>query len=428
MSERQISRIKRLAKEGGWIIVGQVAAILGALVGVRLLTELLDPTEYGELILGMTVGTLINQIVLGPLGNGVNRFYAPAQEKGDLGGYLNAVRRLVLNATGIIVFITLFAIGGLLVSGRTEWIAIVVMAIIFATLSGYNAILSGIQNAARQRAVVALHQGMEYWMRFLVAAGLLIWLGATSTVAMLGYAIAVMLVLCSQYIFFRKIKPKNITGPNIEGKWQEQMLKYSWPFASWGIFYWAQSASDRWALELFTTTQEVGLYAVLLQLGYQPVSMATGMAMQLMSPIIYQQAGDATDSRRNGNVNKLIWRLAWLSLCVTGAAFLIAFLFHNQIFLIFVGKKYGSISYLLPWVVLAGGLFAGGQVLALDLMSKMKTNTMVAAKIWTAIFGVIFNFAGAYAFGITGIVFAGVLFSILYSAWMVILTKNTTVD
>lgn len=422
------ARFRRLFKESFWIVLGQAAAVIGALVGVRLLTELLDPAAYGELALGMAVATLVNQTVLGPLSNGATRFYAPAQEQGALGGYLNAVRRLVLSATGIIVLMILLTAVGLLIAGRTEWIGIAIAAIIFATLSGYNAILSGIQNAARQRAIVALHQGMESWARFLVAAGLLLWLGATSTVAMVGYAVAVMLVLGSQYVFFRKIAPKNVTGPYIEGRWREQMLKYSWPFASWGIFCWAQIASDRWALEFFATTREVGLYAVLFQLGYQPVSMATGMAMQLLSPILYQRAGDASDSRRNANVHNFSWRLTWFSLSVTGTAFLVALLFHTQIFGIFVAKEYASISYLLPWMVLAGGVFAAGQVMALNLMSQMKTHAMVVTKIATAILGVIFNFAGAYFLGIAGIVFAGVLFSVLYSMWMAMLSKRTAAE
>jgi len=350
-------RIRRLSKEGFWIVLGQAMAVVGSLVGIRLLTELLGPAAYGELALGMTVATLVNQTVLGPLGNGVTRFYAPAVEHGDLGGYLNVVRQLVLSATGVIVLMILLTIAGLMIAGRTEWIAIATAALIFAILSGDNSILSGIQNAARQRSIVALHQGMDSWARFLVAAGLMLWLGATSTVAMIGYAIAAILVLASQYAFFRKIAHQDSIVVTQRG-WHEQILKYSWPFGTWGIFCWAQSASDRWALELFATTQEVGLYAVLFQVGYYPTSMATGMAMQFFAPIFYQRAGDASDSRRNANVNSLNWRLTGLALGVTGAAFLVAFLYHTQIFQVFVAKEYGTVSYLLPWMLLAGGVFA----------------------------------------------------------------------
>ena len=75
-------RIRRHLKEGLWIVLGQLMAAAGSLVGVRILTGLLDPKSYGELALGMTAVSLINQVVLGPLGNGVTRFYIPAVEQG----------------------------------------------------------------------------------------------------------------------------------------------------------------------------------------------------------------------------------------------------------------------------------------------------------------------------------------------------------
>lgn len=419
-------RFRRLSKEGFWIVLGQAMAVLGSLVGVRLLTELLNPVAYGELALGMTLATLVNQTVLGPLGNGVIRFYAPAVERGDLGGYFNAVRRLVVSATGIIVLMILLTVAGLLIARRTEWIAIVTAALIFAILGGYNSILNGIQNAARQRSVVAFHQGMESWARFLVAAALIVLLAATSTVAMVGYAVAAILVLGSQYVFFRRTVHKNGAAA-AQRNWQEQIWKYSWPFCAWGIFYWAQSASDRWALELFATTQEVGLYAVLFLLGYYPMSMVTGMAMQFLAPIFYQRAGDASDNQRNANINYLSWRLTGLVLGVTGAVFLVALQFHAQIFLILVAKEYWSVSHLLPWMLVAGGVFAAGQTIALNLMSQMKTHAMVAATIVPCLFGVVFNFAGAYWYGITGIVIAGVLFSVLYFVWMATVSIRITV-
>ncbi len=142
-------RFRRLSKEGFWVIFGQSMAVVGSVVGVRLLTELLEPSAFGELALGMTMATLVNQTLFGPLSNGVTRFYSPAVEEGDIGGFLSTVRRLVLSATGIVILLIIATVAGLFATGRTEWIAIAVAALIFATLSGYNSILSGIQNAAR---------------------------------------------------------------------------------------------------------------------------------------------------------------------------------------------------------------------------------------------------------------------------------------
>jgi O-antigen/teichoic acid export membrane protein len=386
----------------------------------------MEPAAYGELALGMTVATLVNQVVMGPLGNSATRFYAPASEASDLQGYFTAVRRMVFSATALIIFAGLVLIVGLMITGQTVWIGLAASALVFALLSSHNSILNGIQNAARQRSVVALHQGMEPWARFLAAAGLMILLGTSSTVAMAGYAIGIMLVLGSQYAFSRKIVP-GIMGGVVGGRsWSEQIWKYSWPFASWGIFTWAQQSSDRWALGLFASAQEVGLYAVLFQLGYYPMSMATGMAVQFFAPIFYQRAGDASDNGRNDNVNNLSRRLTGFCLGGTCAAFFAVFLLHTEIFRIFVAKEYASVSYLLPWMLLAGGVFAAGQTIALNLMSQMRTKSMVAAKIITALLGVIFNFAGAYLFGIRGIVFATVLFSFIFSVWMAFLSITTT--
>jgi O-antigen/teichoic acid export membrane protein len=75
-------------------------------------------------------------------------------------------------------------------------------------------------------------------------------------------------------------------------------------------------------------------------------------------------------------------------------------------------------------MVLAGGIFAAGQILALKMMSELKSAAMTAAKIVTAILGVGLNIYGASRFGLQGVVAAQVAFSVAYFFWMSWLARH----
>ena len=93
---------------------------------------------------------------------------------------------MTISATALIASIAVCASAGLAIAGHTHWVPIALVALVFATLNGYNSILSGIQNAGRQRAIVALHQGLGSWAQYLVAAGVMVWLGFNSLAAITG--------------------------------------------------------------------------------------------------------------------------------------------------------------------------------------------------------------------------------------------------
>ena len=307
---------------------------------------------------------------------------------------------------------------------RIGWIAMATAALLFALLTGCTSILGSIQNATRQRSISALHQGLEPWARFLVAASVLAWIGPTSTMGMIGYAVGAIPVLGSQYLFFRRRLIADATGAEKEQNWKEQIWTYSWPLSIFGIFTWMQGASDRWALSLFSTTHDIGMYAVLLQLGYYPVTMVNGMVAQFLAPILFRRAGDASDYRRTSAVYGLSRQLTRLVLGATCGAFIVAFLFHAEFLQIIVAHQYSSVSYLFPWMLLAGGLFAAGQTMALNLESQMKTHSMLAPKIATAMLGITANISGAYLYGARGVVAAVVLFGMSYLVWMVVISHQ----
>lgn len=70
MRTLNLARMRRLAKEGFWIVLGQIVTVLGSLVLVRVLTGFLTPAQYGQLALGLTIVTLFNQVVFGGIGGG----------------------------------------------------------------------------------------------------------------------------------------------------------------------------------------------------------------------------------------------------------------------------------------------------------------------------------------------------------------------
>jgi O-antigen/teichoic acid export membrane protein len=423
----QGNRVRRLAKEGSWIIIGQVTSVAGMLVLVRVLTEYLSPEEYGQLALGITLAGLVNQVVMGGVGAGIGRFYSIAAEKQDLGGYLHATRRLLTYATLAVVVIGLILILSLYGLGHSQWVGLAVAALLFAILSGYNSTLNGIQNGARQRSIVAFHGGLDAWFKTLLAVCLILWLGASSMAVVTGYACSSLLVTVSQLIFLRRTIPPQQEPIQYQQPWLPQIWAYSVPFSIFGIFTWMQQASDRWALQTFATSSEVGQYAVLFQLGFTPIALITGMATSFLGPILYQRAGDATNQARSDNVHQLSWRITKLSLIITLLGFAITFTLHEQLFNILVATEYRSSSYLLPWVVLAGGIFASGQMLALKLMSEMKASAMTTAKIATALTGVLLNVLGAMHAGVHGVIGAVIVFSGMYFIWMTLLASRVAV-
>jgi O-antigen/teichoic acid export membrane protein len=416
-------RLRRLALEGFWIVSGQVAAVIGALVLVRVLTEYLEPEQYGQLTLGLTIAGLVNQVVMGGLTAGISRFYSIAAEKNELSDYLNASQGLMGYAVITAGAITLISITGLLWMGHSHWIVLVTAALILSVFNGCSSALSGIQNAARQRAVVALHAGMEPWIRILLAVGLMLWLGSSSTAVILGYALSSLIVTGSQLFFLKRFISGDRPILNDSDNWRQQIWSYSWPFSVWGIFTWLQQISDRWALQTYASGHDVGLYAVVFQLGYVPIGLALGMAMTFLGPILYKRSGSTADQTRNLSVHRISWRITFASLAITSLAFIFTLLLHEWIFELLVAAKYHSVSNLLPWVVLAGGVFASGQMLALKLMSEMKSAVMTTAKIVSAILGVILNIYGASQFGSQGVVFALIAFSCIYFFWMVWLAQ-----
>jgi O-antigen/teichoic acid export membrane protein len=412
-------------REVTWILVGQAVAALGAVVGVRLISGALAPAAYGEFALGLTLSTLVAQVMLGPLANAFERFFAPSFESGQAQTFLATARLLTRRASAVILGSGALVCGALVVFGRSEWIVLAITGVTLALLSGWEGLVDSIQNARRQRRVVATHLALRYWLRPAVAFVLLGTLSATSSVAMLGYASASLIVLVSQLWSFRSFaQTSGVSGATQSPVLYGQMMSYATPFAVWGIFSWMQMTSDRWALQALGSAYEVGLLAVVTQLGGYPLSLLGTMLTQLAVPILFARAGSASDKARMKSVAELCALLAGCMLACTALVGVGAAAYHEQVFALAAGPQYQSESELLPLAVVSSGLFCVGQMLSLLPMAYARSRVLVAPKVATALLAVVLNAAGAYMFGLVGVLAAGVIFAFVYTAWVAIVART----
>ena len=422
----QKDRIHRLSREGGWIIAGQAASVLGSLVLVRVLTEYLEPAEYGQLALGLTVATLVNQVVMGGLINGIGRFYSIATEKGDLWGYLRAARRMLIIATAVVVGLGMILIGTLAAVEMHQWLWLATAALVFSILSSYNSALNGIQNAARQRAIVALHGGMDAWLKIGLAVGVMLWLGTNSAAVVAGYALSAFIITLSQFFFLRRlIARQNVTCPQIINEdWTRQMWLFAWPMMVGGLFNWGYYASQRWALELFVSTDEVGKFYALTQVAYTPIALAGSLFMSFITPIIYARVGDPNNRARLTDAKSLIFRIASIGMGATLLAAAIAYFAHEWVFQILVAEKYRDYSVYMPLVVTAAGFLQSSLGLGLFVASKNQTKMILPLAVYGQSIIIIFNLSLTWVFGINGLIVAMVCGAVLHLFWMHRITRQ----
>lgn len=422
---------KHFASEGLAVFGGQIMAALGGLVGVRILTELLSPDEFGSLSLGLTLALVANQIIMGPLGNGVIRFFAIAREQNDQNTFFAGTFNLLKKACFLLGFLGFTATCGLFALGHTAWVGLTLAATLFSVIAGASGILSSIQMAARQQLTVSAHQGVDPWLRLIGAAGIISILGASSYAALIGYALGGVVSLISQYTFFRRV---HLKGPaqdastssdnSIASDWKKKILTYSSPFAFWGIFTTAQVASDRWALQAISGSAEVGIYAVLYQIGYYPIILLTSTLAQTITPHLYEKAGNGEDNNRLNNASAIVYKSAIICLVLTALMAIAAYFVHVFVFNILVGPSYRSISWMLPLMVIAGGVYATGQVVSLAIQSRSNVSILITPKIGCAILGVAGNLLGAYTYGIPGIVTSIIVCSMIYAVWIFVLSRR----
>lgn len=415
----------RFSTEARWVFIGHAGTALGGIAGIKLLTGVLDPMEFGRLSLAQTLILLVSANLFGPLGQGFMRYWSVARERNLIPAFDYLCRRfsfiLLLCASGfaILLFWPIHRIWGL------GWSMLVTLSIPVGALTGWAAIRISVLMAARKREAVALFNTVVAFSKPLLGAAAAAFVFSSASAVLVAY----LLVLLASAAWANRIlrgvlaeytdapPPRRQKDASSRGL-KREVLSFSFPFFAWSVFNWLHQYCDRWALQSFQGSDVVGAFSVISFLAVYPLVFGSGFLSTLVLPIAYDRA----ESPENGEGIKSAQKL--LSLTVAGFAggtLLLVGIFslcHQWLVHVISNSEYARFSHLLPGLTAAWGAYYMGQMLsgfgllwnrpALYILPKAVSGLLAAA----ATFGL------AAVRGPVGVVWGIGLAGTVYCLWL----------
>lgn len=429
-SLEQLSKLKsislsRALKDSSWVLFGQSGAFFGQLALISTAASLLKVNEYGDFSIMLIFALLFDRTLM-TVHVGISRFYCEAYQDNKIASYWLACLSILRRVSLICIFITgLFFVVAMF--GRFYLTSKLLLIFgFFVVASGLNTAFMGILLSARKRGLYALMQLADPWLKvfFLLLFSAL----NISNILSLSFAYLVSsLVLSITNGCFVHQLIDSILGPQYKDLhteevnsasihiWSKTIWSFTRPFIIWGIFAWLHQSSDRLSLDFFEGPTQVGYFSVIFQIGFIPMLLLSNMIDNLISPIIYSRFSGANKLTLGSYDKKLLTNLPILCLSLlTVLGVFLTSVWNYQFMSLILEQRYLMYSYLLPYLVLSGGLTAIAQSLCTRILAAKRPNDILFVKIAYPLVALSLNIFGAYLAGVSGVVYATLFSSLFY--------------
>lgn len=411
-----LTRLGQGAPEAAIVALGNLGTLLIGLLGIRLLTHVLNKSEFGVYALALTAVGFAQQLFYGPLSSASLRFasvFNPPSRAIVAAISIASKRTVILAIASVIACLVIVAIGQSAIGVP------LVTAVIYSACIGSASIRRSSLRAKRLRAQVALFDNFSAALRWIPAA-VAGYFGGSATYAMLGLSAGGVLDLVAHR---RLIKTdRQVTIPSDAA----DVAAFALPFSILGIAIWGRLATERWALNGFESPEAVAVYAVLALTISRPIEIGATGVTSLFSPILFQRAGSGSTNSRLDSAHKLNLRLVYGALAGGVVVVVLAFAFGPQFIRLIAGDEFAVPSWMPACMALAGSLWASGHLSGLIFMSSLEPRMLYAPQISSQTIGVAAAIIGASFGGVDGVVIAGVIASAVFAGLSIRAALNAT--
>jgi O-antigen/teichoic acid export membrane protein len=405
---------RRLLKEAAWSGFGKIAAALGMLAGIRLLTETVPKEVYGTVSLLIGLITLGNNLFAAPLLQAAQRFHSEVALYDGVPQLRGIIVGMLKWTVGTIVCLIL-VVGGIYTHFTSLSFLTFLLLAAFLSVQVIRNLEISLFTAARRQKEIAIWDTVEAWTKPVIAVLLVTLLGATSQSVLLGYFIAVGGILLCFNLLPIQAEGKNVQekGSELDSKLLSNIREYAMPFIPLAIVGWIISLSDRYIIGGLLGVAGVGIYAASYGLISMPFLITAGAISQALRPIYFQSVSSENKSLQNKML--LIWFTATSSVCLFGV--IAVYYFRHWIAVFLLAREYRSGTVLMPWIAAGIGFQVISQIFENILFAYKRTGFVLLVHSVGAIVCVVSVVCLIGRFGLVG---AAVACPVYYSSMLII--------
>jgi O-antigen/teichoic acid export membrane protein len=369
------------------------AQIVPAIAGIAFLpviTRLLSPEEYGQYTLVMATVSVLT-ILTGWVSMAVVRFYPACKDEESFKALYSSVFVWLELSVAVLGAVFLSVTLAQVMPARLFG-AMLLGVFLFVLL----AVSDVLQSLLRVRRLVHLYTVSAIW-KALAGLGLGIWLAIAWNSGVKGLLWGSILAVALAIPFLWAVSTRGVRFGlgDFSFNLSKEMAKYSFPLMAGNLAAWILSLSDRYVLEFFRGSFEVGLYSVSYRVSESSIMLLNSLFAFTFNPlsiIVWEKQGEEAGRRFVEEGTRY-----FLILCLPAVVGLSVL--QKPVVSVLTGREYWEGASVLPWVA-AGVFFLGlTQRFGAGLSFHKRTTSYMLCVLAAGGLNLVLNFAFIPSFG-----------------------------
>jgi O-antigen/teichoic acid export membrane protein len=377
--------IKDLVKDIAKYLPSKLIAGLIGFVSIPIVTRLFSPADYGSYSLTWsTINILV--LLIGWLSMPIIRFYPKFEKDINLDYFKSQIVKLSIisiSAISTLFFVIIIIVKKLLTFQLYNLMLIGLL--LFSLLSFFEILLQFLRS---RREIIWYSVFFIFKIVFGFGVGILLIFLFDIGIEGLFWGLIITLVLILPFLWKKSVERIKLEKERISRGFAKEISRYSIPLVIGNLASWILSLSDRYILQLFRGSYEVGIYSASYNISEHSVLLFTSLFLLASSPIsinMWEKEGEEETKKFVSKTTRL-----FLIICIP--LVVILGVLSKPIVTLMTGSEYINGYRIVPLVV-SGAFFLGFQQrFGVAFSFYKKTKFIMFAIVGSGLLNLILNF------------------------------------